>query len=90
MTDAGKSDEALAITNLLLERGELSFPSRSEIERFKQNPPPDWRIQIELYLDNLAHQRTIGFTNNIPLLILKHKLLHYVDHNHLAVAIAIN
>lgn len=50
LTDTGKSTEALAIANLLLERGELSFPLRNEIERFKQNPPPEWRVQIDNYI----------------------------------------
>lgn len=50
LTDAGKSEEALAIADLLLERSELSIPMRSEIERFKDNPPPDWRIQIDSYI----------------------------------------
>ena len=50
LTDAGKSDEALAIVSLLLERGELSIPLRSEVERFKENRPPDWRIQIDNYI----------------------------------------
>lgn len=47
LTDAGKSKEALAIANLLLERSELSIPLRSEMERIKQNPPPEWRVKIE-------------------------------------------
>ena len=50
LTDAGKSQEAIAIANLLLERGELSIPLRSEIERFKENPPPEWRVQIDNYI----------------------------------------
>ena len=50
LTDAGKSAEAIAITDLLLERGELSIPLRSEIERFKENVPPDWRVQIDKYI----------------------------------------
>ena len=35
--------------------------------------------RIKPHLDNLAHQRTIGLGNDIPLLILKYKLLHYVS-----------
>lgn len=50
LTDAGKSQEAIAIANLLLERGELSIPMRSEIERFKENPPSEWRLQIDTYI----------------------------------------
>lgn len=50
LTDTGKSAEALAIADLLLERSELSIPLRSEIERFKENPPPEWRVQIDNYI----------------------------------------
>ncbi len=50
LTDAGKSQKALAIADLLLERGELSIPLRSEIERIKENPPPEWRVQIDNYI----------------------------------------
>lgn len=49
LTDVGKSEEALAIADLLLERSELSLPLRSQIERFKENPPPEWRVQIDNY-----------------------------------------
>lgn len=48
--DTGKREEALAIANLLLERSELSIPMRSEMERIKENPPPQWRVQIENYI----------------------------------------
>jgi len=50
LTDAGKSKEALAITNLLLERSELSIPLRTQMERIQENPPPDWRVEIENYI----------------------------------------
>ncbi|KJH69560.1 helix-turn-helix transcriptional regulator [Aliterella atlantica] len=49
LTDAGKSEEALAIADLLLERSELSIPLRSQIERFKENLPPEWRLKIDNY-----------------------------------------
>ncbi len=49
LSDAGKSEEAIAIADLLLERSELSIPLRSEINFFKQNPPPEWRVHIENY-----------------------------------------
>ncbi len=50
LTDAGKIEASLAITNLLLERSELSIPLRREIERFLENPPPPWRIEIDRYI----------------------------------------
>ncbi len=53
LTDAGKSDVALEIVNLLLERYELSIPLRTEMERFLENPPPPWRIAI----DNFIHRQ---------------------------------
>lgn len=50
LIDAGKLEEALVVADLLLERSELSLPLRKEIERFKENPPPSWRIEINLYI----------------------------------------
>ncbi len=50
LTDVGKSEEALAIANLLLERSELSLPLRIEMERIKENPPLEWRVEIENYI----------------------------------------
>lgn len=50
LTDAGKIEAAIAIANLLLERSELSLPLRSEIERFIENPPPPWRVEIDRYI----------------------------------------
>ncbi len=50
LVDAGRSQEAIAIADLLLERGELSIPLRSEIEQIKENPPPEWRVQIDNYI----------------------------------------
>jgi hypothetical protein len=47
LTDDGSIELALEIANLLLERSELSVPLRREIERFFENPPPAWRIEIE-------------------------------------------
>jgi len=47
LTDDGSIELALEIANLLLERSELSIPLRREIERFFENPPPAWRIEIE-------------------------------------------
>ena len=50
LVDAGKLEEALVVADLLLERSELSLPLRKEIERFKENPPPSWRIEINRYI----------------------------------------
>lgn len=50
LTDAGQIEAALAIANLLLERSELSIPLRREIERFIDNPPPPWRLEIDRYI----------------------------------------
>ncbi|HAX78355.1 MAG TPA: WYL domain-containing protein [Cyanobacteria bacterium UBA11372] len=50
LTDAGKIEEALIVANLLLSRSELSSPLRRDIERFQQNPPPPWRIEINRYI----------------------------------------
>jgi WYL domain len=50
LIDAGKIEEALIVANLLLSRSELSSPLRREIERFQQNPPPPWRIEINRYI----------------------------------------
>lgn len=50
LTDAGQTEAALAIANLLLLRSELSIPLRREIERFLENPPPPWRLEIDRYI----------------------------------------
>lgn len=40
LIDAGESEVALTIAQLLLERSELSIPLRQEIQSFIDNPPP--------------------------------------------------
>ncbi|MGD1804006.1 WYL domain-containing protein [Dapis sp. BLCC M126] len=50
LTDGGKSEEAQAIANLLLERSELSIPLRQEVEKFLDNLPPPWRLEIDSYI----------------------------------------
>lgn len=50
LTDIGQIEQAQIIANLLLERSELSSPLRSEIERFLENLPPPWRLQINRYI----------------------------------------
>lgn len=50
LSDAGHVQDAQLLANLLLERSELSLPLRSEIERFQENLPPAWRLEIETYI----------------------------------------
>jgi predicted DNA-binding transcriptional regulator YafY len=50
LTDIGQIEQAQIIANLLLERSELSLPLRSEIERFLENLPPSWRLDIDRYI----------------------------------------
>lgn len=50
LTDAGETEEALMLADLLLQRSELSLPLRAELERFLGNPPPAWRIEINRYI----------------------------------------
>ncbi|MEH1870390.1 WYL domain-containing protein [Nostoc sp.] len=50
LTDIGQIEQAKIIANLLLERSELSLPLRGEIERFLENLPPAWRLEIDRYI----------------------------------------
>jgi predicted DNA-binding transcriptional regulator YafY len=50
LIDSGHIEQAEAIANLLLERSELSSPLRREIERFLENLPPPWRLEVERYI----------------------------------------
>ncbi len=50
LTDIGQIEQAQIIANLLLERSELSLPLRGEIERFLENLPPAWRLEIDRYI----------------------------------------
>lgn len=50
LTDIGQIEQAQIIANLLLERSELSLPLRSEIERFLENLPPAWHLEIDRYI----------------------------------------
>ncbi|AFZ33065.1 hypothetical protein Glo7428_4629 [Gloeocapsa sp. PCC 7428] len=54
LTDTGQVEQAQIIANLLLERSEVSLPLRRDIERFLENLPPAWRLEIDRYL--LRHQ----------------------------------
>ena len=50
LTDIGQIEQAQIIANLLLERSELSLPLRRDIERFLENLPPPWRLEIDRYI----------------------------------------
>ena len=50
LSDAGHVEDAQLIANLLLERSELSLPLKRDIERFQENLPPVWRLDIESYI----------------------------------------
>lgn len=50
LTDIGQIEQARIVAELLLERSELSLPLRAEIERFLENLPPAWRIEIDSYI----------------------------------------
>jgi predicted DNA-binding transcriptional regulator YafY len=50
LTDIGQIEQAQIIAELLLERSELSLPLRAEIERFLENLPPPWRLEIDRYI----------------------------------------
>lgn len=50
LTDGGQIEEAQMLTNLLLERSELSIPLHRELENFLDNLPPPWRLEIDRYI----------------------------------------
>lgn len=50
LTDIGQIEQARIVAELLKERSELSLPLRAEIERFLENLPPAWRIEIDRYI----------------------------------------
>ena len=50
LTDGGHIEQAEVIANLLLERNELSSPLRREIERFLDNIPTHWSLEIDRYI----------------------------------------
>ena len=50
LTDIDQIEQAKIIADLLLERSELSLPLRAEIERFLENLPPPWRLEINHYI----------------------------------------
>ncbi|MBD2093479.1 WYL domain-containing protein [Microcoleus sp. FACHB-1515] len=50
LIDTGQLLEAEAIAQLLLERTELTFPARSELEQFLGNPPAAWQVRLEQFI----------------------------------------
>ncbi len=50
LIDAGHSESAQTVAQLLAERSELSIPLRSEIERFLETPLASWRLEIDQYI----------------------------------------
>jgi predicted DNA-binding transcriptional regulator YafY len=50
LSDLGEIEQAQIIANLLLERSELSLPLRQDTERFLENLPPAWRLEIDRYI----------------------------------------
>ena len=87
LNDAGKVEEALIVADLLLDRSELPLPLRKEIEGFKENPPPAWRIEINRYIRRqqpfqLSYQdatgRWLNFTVRHAQVVL-HEQRQYLD-----------
>lgn len=50
LIDLGKIEEAIILSNILLERSEINIPLRDKIQQFLGNSPPAWRIAIERYI----------------------------------------
>ncbi|KAM3103444.1 helix-turn-helix transcriptional regulator [Phormidesmis sp. 146-12] len=50
LVDAGRIEAALAIAQLLLERGELTIPLRMQLEQFVAQPTQPWRLGVEQYI----------------------------------------
>ncbi|MBW4616469.1 MAG: WYL domain-containing protein [Desmonostoc vinosum HA7617-LM4] len=87
LTDIGQIEQAQIIANLLLERSELSIPLRNEIERFLENLPPAWRLQIDNYIlrqqpFQLSYQDAAGRLLNFTVRhakITPHEKRQYLD-----------
>ncbi|MFN6530446.1 WYL domain-containing protein [Nostoc sp. ChiSLP03a] len=87
LTDIGQIEQAKIIANLLLERSELSIPLRNEIERFLENLPPAWRLQIDNYIQRnqpfqLSYQDAAGRLLNFTVRHAKvtpHEKRQYLD-----------
>lgn len=50
LIDIGQNEQAREIAKLLLERGELSVPMRTEIGDFLGKQPSAWRLQVNKYI----------------------------------------
>ncbi|MDB9527146.1 hypothetical protein PN498_14185 [Oscillatoria sp. CS-180] len=50
LKDAGHTEEALCIANILLERSEINLPLRAMIQAFVERPGKPWRHTIDQYL----------------------------------------
>jgi WYL domain len=50
LIDAGETQMAVAIAQLLLERSELTLPLRHELEQFMTRPALPWRVELERYM----------------------------------------
>jgi hypothetical protein len=50
LMDVGRIEDALAIATLLLERGELTIPLRTELEQFMARPATALRLNIDHYI----------------------------------------
>lgn len=50
LIDAGHSESAQIVAQLLIERSELPTPLRNEIERLLEAPLAPWRLQIDQYI----------------------------------------
>lgn len=60
LIDAGQIEYAQNITELLLERSELSIPLRAKLEQFFNNPPPPWPTALERLIQR-QHPFTLAY-----------------------------
>ncbi|HEY9802289.1 MAG TPA: WYL domain-containing protein [Leptolyngbyaceae cyanobacterium] len=87
LTDIGQIEQAQVIAKLLLERSEISIPLRNEIERFLENLPPPWRLQIDNFIlrqqpFQLTYQDAAGRLLNFTVRYAKvtpHEKRQYLD-----------
>ncbi|MGF1497258.1 MAG: helix-turn-helix transcriptional regulator [Elainellaceae cyanobacterium] len=87
LIDAGEIDSAVAIAQLLLERGELSIPLRQELEQFVHQPVSPWRLEVERLIRRqqpfqLAYQDAAGHILNFTVRyaeIVRHEERQYLD-----------
>lgn len=55
LIDTGKLSEAEIIARILIQRSELKYSLKQEIQKFLENPKPSWRREIENFI---SHQRS--------------------------------